>query len=53
MYLTNFTVCSGDIEKKNALKMTSQLAIFRAFLLYFFAPPPNLNLKKNPLNELI
>ena len=48
---------SGDINgkkalKKKALKMTSQLAIFRAFLFIFFVPP-NLDLKKNPVNQLI
>ena len=33
-------------KKKKALKMTSQLVIFRAFLFIFFRPP-TLNLKKN------
>ena len=32
--------------------MTSQLVIFRAFLFIFFRPL-TLNLKKNPVNELI
>ena len=29
VYLTSFTVCSGDIKK--TLKMASQLVIYRAF----------------------
>ena len=37
--------------------MTSQLVIFRAFFIYFYSspppPPPTLNLKKNPVNQLI
>ena len=33
-------------KKKKALKMTSQLVIFRAFLFIFFVPP-TLDLKKN------
>ena len=32
--------------------MTSQMVIFRAFLLFFFRPP-TLGLKKNPVNQLI
>ena len=32
--------------------MTSQLVIFRAFLFIFF-PPPTLDLKKIPVNQLI
>ena len=55
IYLTCFTGFSGNIKKKlckKALKMTSQLVIFKAF---FFAPlPPTLNLKKKiPVNQLI
>ena len=53
VYLTSCTVVvvSGDIKnkknkKKQALKMTSSLVIFRAFLFLFFLPP-TLNLKKN------
>ena len=55
---TSLSVCSGDIkkrsenEKKKALKMTSQLVIFRAFIS-FFSVPLTLNLKKNPVNQLI
>ena len=62
VYLTSYTVFSGDIKKKplkmkkknseneekkrnKALKMTSLLVIFRAFLFIFFVPP-TLNLKK-------
>ena len=58
VYLTSFTVCSGDIKKKalkkTRLKMTSQLVlvIFRAFFSFFFRPP-TLNLEKNPVNQLI
>ena len=40
VYLNSFIVFSGDTKKsseKKALKMTSQLVIFRAF----FAPPSN------------
>ena len=38
--------------------MTSQLVIFRAFLFIFFRPPPphptpTLDLKKNPVNQLV
>ena len=39
-------------KKKKALKMTSQLVIFRAFLFIFFVPP-TLDLKKNSVNKLI
>ena len=40
-------------QKKNALKMTSHLVIFRAFFSLFLPIPPTLNLKKkNPLNQL-
>ena len=35
-----------EILKKNALKMTSQLVIFRAFFSFFCFIPPTLNLKK-------
>ena len=43
VYLTSFTVGSGDIKKKKkALKMTSQLVIFRAF----FRPPDPKSEKK-------
>ena len=34
------TVCSGDIKKKRALKMTSQLVIFRAFFSFFRPTDP-------------
>ena len=61
VYLTSFTVCSGDIKerkkkkalkmKKKSLKMINQLVIFRAFFLFFC--PLTLNLKKNPVNQLI
>ena len=50
VYLTSFTVCSGDYQrkkkaendqsKKKALKMTSQLVLFRAY--FFFFVPQNL-----------
>ena len=46
VYLTSLSVCSRDI--KNALKMISKLVIFRAFFV-----SPTLNLKKNPVNQLI
>ena len=56
---TSLTVCSGDIKKRSsengkiiALTMTSQLVIFRAFFLFFFHIL-TLNLKKNPVNQLI
>ena len=41
--------------KKKALKMTSQLVIFRAFLFIFFHPPlpPDPKSEKNPVNQLI
>ena len=35
-------------EKKKALKMTSQLVIFRAFLFVFFRPPDPRSEKKFP-----
>ena len=38
--------------KKKALKMTSQLVIFRAFYL-FFRPPDPRSEKKNPVYQLI
>ena len=54
-----FTVCSGDFLKissentiKNALKMTSQLVIFRAFFHFFSSPDPKPE-KKIPVNQLI
>ena len=51
-----FYCFTGDIiekkKKKKALKMTSQLVIFRAFLFIFFRPP-TLSLKKIPVNQLI
>ena len=40
-------------KKKKALKMTSQLVIFRAFLFIFFFVPATQDLKKNPVNQLI
>ena len=46
-------------KKKKALKMTSQLVIFRAFFFLFLnvppahPPSPTLNLKKFPVNQLI
>ena len=49
-------------KKKKGLKMISQLVIFRAFfffnwsfseLFFFFFVPSTLNLKKNPINQLI
>ena len=48
VYLTSFTVFSGDIKKKVVI-MTSQQDIFRAF---FCSSPPTLNLKKNPVNQV-
>ena len=51
VYLTNLTVVFFEILKKalkmeiKALKMTSQLAIFRAFF-FFFSVYSTLNLKK-------
>ena len=38
--------------KKKALKMTSQLVIFRDFLFIFLSPDPKSE-KKNPVNQLI
>ena len=40
-------------KKKKALKMTSQLVIFRAFLFIFFRPPDPRSEKKFPVNQLI
>ena len=34
----SLTVCSGDIKKKKALKMTSQMVIFRVFSFFFPRP---------------
>ena len=55
VYLPSFTVFFLEIFKKKllkkALKITSQLVIFRAFFLFFV--PSTLNLKKNPVNQLI
>ena len=49
VYLTSFTLFSGDIKKKKTLKMTSQLVTFRAFLFIFFRPPDPKSDKKIPL----
>ena len=43
--LTSFTVCSGDIKKK--------AFFFHWSFSELFFRPPALNLKKNPVNQLI
>ena len=54
IYLTSFTVFMEILKKKKkkALKMTSQLVIFRAFLFIFFRPHDPRS-EKNPVNQLI
>ena len=56
VYFTSFTVCSGDIKKK-ALKMKKKTSennqLTGHFQSFFFSVPPTLNLKKNPVNQVI
>ena len=40
-------------KKKKALKMTSQLVIFRAFLFIYFSSPDPKSEKNIPVNQLI
>ena len=42
VYFTSFTLCSGDIKKKKAMKMTSH---FQSFFCFFF--PVNQLIKKS------
>ena len=59
VYFTSLTVCSRDIKKKsseNRIKRSDTekkaLVIFRGFSP-FFSLPLTINLKKNPVNQLI
>ena len=62
VYLTSLTVFSGDIikkKKKKALKKKNKessendWSFSELFYLFFFFVPSTLNLKKNPVNQLI
>ena len=62
-YLTSFTVFLEILKKKNSEKIKNKIkkssendqstGHFQSFSIYFFFVPPTLNLKKNPVNQLI
>ena len=58
VYLTSFTVFSGDIKKKKKKKKSSEndqwiTGHFQSFFILFFCPPDPKSEEKNPINQLI
>ena len=57
VYLNSLTVCSGDIQKtendqsKKISENDRSTGHFQSLFFYFLSP--TLNLKKNPVNQLI